>query len=53
MIVSTIAQGFLWAVLGFGIYLTFRILNFPDLTTEKTKKCETLFFAFRISFRLF
>ncbi|MBO0436822.1 ABC transporter permease [Vagococcus fluvialis] len=34
MIVSTIAQGFLWAVLGLGIYLTFRILNFPDLTTE-------------------
>jgi len=32
MIVSTIAQGFLWAVLGLGIYLTFRILNFPDLT---------------------
>ena len=34
MIVSTIAQGFLWAVLGLGIFLTFRILNFPDLTTE-------------------
>lgn len=34
MIVSTIAQGLLWAILGLGIFLTFRILNFPDLTTE-------------------
>ncbi|MBO0476913.1 ABC transporter permease [Vagococcus sp. DIV0080] len=34
MIISTIAQGFLWAVLGLGIFLTFRILDFPDLTTE-------------------
>lgn len=34
MIVSAIAQGFIWAVLGLGIFLTFRILNFPDLTTE-------------------
>ena len=34
MIVSAIAQGFLWAILGLGIFLTFRILNFPDLTTE-------------------
>lgn len=34
MIISTIAQGFLWAILGLGIFLTFRILNFPDLTTE-------------------
>lgn len=34
MIVSTISQAFLWAVLGLGIFLTFRILNFPDMTTE-------------------
>lgn len=34
MIISTIGQGFLWAVLGLGIFLTFRVLNFPDLTTE-------------------
>lgn len=34
MIVSTISQGLLWAVLGLGIYMTFRILNFPDMTTE-------------------
>lgn len=34
MITSTIAQGLLWSILGLGIYLTFRILNFPDLTAE-------------------
>lgn len=34
MIVSTISQGLLWAILGLGIYMTFRILNFPDMTTE-------------------
>lgn len=34
MIVSAIAQGLLWAVLGLGIFITYRILKFPDLTTE-------------------
>ncbi|MGT2926611.1 ABC transporter permease [Streptococcus cuniculipharyngis] len=34
MIVSTISQGLLWAILGLGIFMTFRILNFPDMTTE-------------------
>lgn len=34
MIISTISQGFLWAVLGLGIFMTYRILNFPDMTTE-------------------
>ena len=34
MILSTINQGLLWAILGLGIFMTFRILNFPDMTTE-------------------
>lgn len=34
MIVSTIGQGMLWAILGLGIFMTYRILNFPDMTTE-------------------
>ncbi len=34
MIVSIITQGFVWAILGLGIFMTFRILNFPDMTTE-------------------
>ncbi|MDQ0221901.1 ABC transporter permease [Streptococcus moroccensis] len=32
--ISTISQGLLWTVLGLGIFMTFRILNFPDMTTE-------------------
>jgi len=34
MIVSAIGQGLLWAILGLGIFMTYRILNFPDMTTE-------------------
>lgn len=34
MIVSAISQGMLWAILGLGIYMTYRILDFPDMTTE-------------------
>jgi putative ABC transport system permease protein len=32
--VSAIGQGMLWAILGLGIFMTFRILDFPDMTTE-------------------
>ncbi|VTX75479.1 Autoinducer 2 import system permease protein LsrC [Enterococcus hirae] len=34
MIVSAISQGMLWAILGLGIFTTYRILDFPDMTTE-------------------
>ncbi|WP_202225782.1 ABC transporter permease [Enterococcus faecalis] len=34
MIVSAIGQGMLWTLLGLGIFMTYRILNFPDMTTE-------------------
>ncbi|MGK0551857.1 ABC transporter permease [Enterococcus faecalis] len=34
MIVSAIGQGMLWALLGLGIFMTYRILDFPDMTTE-------------------
>ena len=33
MIVSAIGQGFLWGILGLGIFMTYLILNFPDMTT--------------------
>lgn len=36
LIVSAIGQGLLWALLGLGLYLTFRILNFADMTVEGT-----------------
>ena len=34
MIISSVSQGLLLGILGLGIYLTFRILKFPDMTTE-------------------
>ncbi|MER2062533.1 MAG: ABC transporter permease, partial [Aerococcus urinaeequi] len=34
MIISAFSQGTIWAVMGLGIYITFRILNAPDMTTE-------------------
>ena len=34
MIISSVSQGLLWGILGLSIYLTFRILKFPDITTE-------------------
>ena len=34
MIVSAISQGMPWAILGLGIFMTYRILDFPDMTTE-------------------
>lgn len=34
MIILSVSQGLLWGILGLGIYLTFRILKFPDMTTE-------------------
>jgi len=34
MIISAFSQGTIWAVMGLGIYITFRIFNAPDMTTE-------------------
>ena len=36
LIVSTIGQGILWGILALGVFLTFRILKFPDMTIEGT-----------------
>ncbi|WP_196593702.1 ABC transporter permease [Pectinatus sottacetonis] len=34
LIISTISQGLLWAVMAIGVYLTFRVLDIADLTVE-------------------
>lgn len=34
--VSAIGQGLLYGILGIGLFLTFRILDFPDMTVEGT-----------------
>ncbi|WEG72674.1 ABC transporter permease [Vagococcus intermedius] len=34
MLISTIGQGLIWGILGLGIFMTYRLLNFPDMTVE-------------------
>ena len=36
LLISAIGQGLIWATLGFGLFLTFRILDLPDMTVEGT-----------------
>lgn len=32
--ISTLTQGFLYALLSYGVYITYKILDFPDLTVD-------------------
>lgn len=34
LIISTLTQGLIYALLSYGIYITYRILDFPDLTVD-------------------
>ena len=34
LVISTVSQGLLWALLAIGVYLTFRVLDIADLTVE-------------------
>ena len=34
LIISTLTQGFIYAMLSFGIYITYKILDFPDLSID-------------------
>lgn len=34
LFLSSISQGLLWSIMAIGVYLTFRILDIPDLTAE-------------------
>ncbi|MCQ9209527.1 ABC transporter permease [Granulicatella seriolae] len=36
LIVSSISQGILWGILSLGIFISFRVLNIADMTTEGT-----------------
>ena len=36
LLVPTIAQGLLWAIMAIGVYITFRVLDIADLTVEGT-----------------
>ena len=34
MIIGTLTQGLIYALLSYGIYITYKILDFPDLTVD-------------------
>ena len=34
LVISTVSQGLLWALLAIGVYITFRVLDIADLTVE-------------------
>ena len=34
LIVSTLTQGLIYALLSYGVYITYSVLDFPDLTVE-------------------
>ena len=34
LIIGSLQLGFLYGIMALGIYITFRIMNIPDLTTE-------------------
>lgn len=34
IILSSVAQGLLWSIMAIGVYITFRLLDIPDLTAE-------------------
>lgn len=34
LLISTLTQGFIYAMLSYGVYITYRILDFPDLTVD-------------------
>ena len=36
LVVSTISQGLLWAIMALGVFLTFRVLDIADLSVEGT-----------------
>ena len=39
MVLNAITLGFIFALLGFGIFLSFKVLNFTDLTAEASFTC--------------
>lgn len=36
LLITAISEGFLWGIMALGLFISFRILNVPDMTTEGT-----------------
>ena len=45
LIISTLTQGFIYALLSFGVYITYKILDFPDMSVEGTFPLGAFIFA--------
>jgi len=48
MLITSIGQGLLWAPLVIGVFITFRILDIPDLTTEGSFPLGAAVFAVQL-----
>ena len=35
LLIPTVAQGLLWALMALGVYITFRVLDIADLSVER------------------
>ena len=41
LIVSTLTQGLIYALLSYGVYITYSVLDFPDLTVDSRQAAVT------------
>ena len=39
---STVAQGLMWSILAIGVFLSFRVLDVPDMTCEGSSRWAVL-----------
>ena len=46
LIISAIAQGALWGLLSLGLFISFRVLNIADMTTEGAFRCRSLCYLY-------
>ena len=40
VLIGALELGLLYAIMGFGVYLSFRVLNIPDLTIDGSFTCD-------------
>lgn len=50
LLISVLEQGLIYAIMAFGIYITYKILDFPDLTVDGSFPMGAAIAAALISF---
>lgn len=53
LLMPTIAQGLLWAIMALGVYITYRVLDIADLTVEGSFPLGSCCSRFFTSWRIF